>query len=252
MEQIQKLAEMIHGSEKIVFLTGAGISTESGIPDFRSSGGIYANGNVEHYISRYFYNKNPKTFWKHFKEIFQLKMLGGYEPNRGHFFIKELEDIGKKVTVLTQNIDGLHQKAGSKHVYELHGTLRTTHCPKCKKKYDLSYSLKNEIPRCEHDDFILDTDVVLFGDAIKHFDEAIDALEACDLLIVMGSSLNVTPINSFPEYAKQACKTKLAIINMDETIKDRYFDVVIHNRIGDTVQNLKERMRTKDKNDTVL
>ncbi|MDP4103374.1 MAG: NAD-dependent protein deacylase [Bacillota bacterium] len=240
METNRALAEMIQASQKLVFLTGAGISTESGIPDFRSSGGIYANGNVEHYISRYFYNKSPKDFWKHFKEIFQLKMLGNYEPNNGHLFIKALEDMGKEVTVLTQNIDGLHQKAGSKHVLELHGTLRSAHCPKCKRVYNLEYTLKNDIPRCELDDFILDTDVVLFGDAIKHFDEAINAVESCDLLIVMGSSLNVTPVNAFPEYAKRSWNTKLAIINKEETIKDRYFDVVIHEKIGKAVRNLRD------------
>lgn len=240
MEATRTLADMINNSRKVVFLTGAGISTESGIPDFRSSGGIYANGNVEQYISRYFYNKSPKEFWKHFKEIFQLKMLGNYEPNNGHLFIKELEDSGKEITVLTQNIDGLHQKAGSKHVLELHGTLRTAHCPKCSRVYNLEYTLREDVPRCEQDGFILDTDVVLFGDAIKHFEEAIDAVETCDLMIVMGSSLNVTPVNSFPEYAQESWTTQLAIINMEETIKDRYFDVVIHDKIGDAVMKLRE------------
>jgi NAD-dependent deacetylase len=239
MEAIQSLAEMIRESKNIVFLTGAGISTESGIPDFRSSGGIYANGNVEQYISRYFYQKNPKDFWYHFKEIFQLKLLRDYEPNRGHQFIKELDDKGKHVTVLTQNIDGLHQKAGSKLVLELHGTLKTAHCPKCKREYDLGYILKNESPRCEDDDFLLDTDVVLFGDPIKHFDEAVNAIEACELLIVMGSSLNVTPVNAFPEYAKQNWGNKLAIINKEKTIKDRFFDIVIHDGIGETVEKLR-------------
>jgi NAD-dependent SIR2 family protein deacetylase len=240
MEVTRTLADMIKNSRRIVFLTGAGISTESGIPDFRSSGGIYANGNVEQYISRLFYNKSLKEFWKHFKEIFQLKMLGNYEPNSGHLFIKDLEDRGKEVTVLTQNIDGLHQKAGSKHVLELHGTLRTAHCPKCNRVFNLEYTLTEDVPRCEQDGFILDTDVVLFGDAIKHFEEAIDAVENCDLMIVMGSSLNVTPVNGFPEYAKRSWTAQLAIINMEQTIKDRYFDVVIHDKIGDAVKKLKE------------
>jgi NAD-dependent SIR2 family protein deacetylase len=154
--------------------------------------------------------------------------------------MRELEGMGKKVTVLTQNIDGLHQKAGSKHVLELHGTLRTARCPKCKQVYDLEYTLRDELPRCEHDQFILNPDVVLFGDEIKHWEEAISAVENCDLLVVMGSSLNVTPVNSFPEYAKQAWMTKLAIINMEKTIKDRYFDVTIYAKIGDTVRKLKD------------
>jgi NAD-dependent deacetylase len=105
--------------------------------------------------------------------------------------------------------------------------------------YKLEYTLREDVPRCEQDDFILDTDVVLFGDAIKHFEEAMEAVEHCDLMIVMGSSLNVTPVNSFPEYAKESRKTQLAIINMEETIKDRYFDAVIHDKIGDAIRNIR-------------
>lgn len=148
------------------------ISTESGIPNFRSSGGFWKEGeNREYYISKCYFERNPKDFWKKYKDIFELKLMGNYKPNTGHLFIKELEEKGKNITVLTQNVDGLHQKAGNQHVIELHGTLQSATCPKCKTKYDITFINQHEIPRCTKEnakgkkcDFILKPDVVLFSD----------------------------------------------------------------------------------------
>ncbi len=149
MEKINELAQIIKNAKNITIFTGAGMSTESGIPDFRSDNGIYSQeDDVEHYISEYYFHKNPKDFWVKFKRIFSLKLMGNFEPNKGHLFLKELEDIGKNVTILTQNIDGLHHKAGNSNIIELHGTLQTATCPKCKTKYNLKFINEHDIPRC--------------------------------------------------------------------------------------------------------
>lgn len=252
MEQIKTLAKWIKESKNIVFMTGAGISTASGIPDFRSKNGKYAEDvNREIYISRSFYNSKPKVFWQKYKEIFQIKLAGNYKPNDGHLFIAELEKEGKEITVLTQNVDGLHQKAGSSRVLELHGTLKTASCPKCKTIYNLEYIMENEIPRCNRQaskgtcDFILSPDMVLFGDPVKSYRQAEDVLEEADLLIVMGTSLQVTPVNSLPRYFVYVMndwedkEPKMAIINAEPTEKDSLFSLAIHSDIIKEVQKLK-------------
>lgn len=256
MDQIKLLAKWIKESKKVAYFSGAGISTASGIPDFRSSGGVWKEDvNREYYISRSFYNRKPKEFWKRYKEIFQVKLAGNYEPNEGHLFIAELEKLGKEVTVLTQNIDGLHQKAGSTNVIELHGTLKTATCPKCKTVYDLEYINENKIPRCSREtmkgicNFILKPDVVLFGDAVKGYKLAEEALEQADVFIVMGTSLQVYPVNMLPRHFvyvmndwEENKEPKMAIINRDETEKDEMFQVVIHADIVDTVRELKKEL----------
>ncbi|WCK57122.1 NAD-dependent protein deacylase (plasmid) [Aneurinibacillus sp. Ricciae_BoGa-3] len=245
-EQINALATLIKDIENIVFLTGAGISTASGIPDFRSDNGIWKQEqNREYYLSTYYYQKKPKDFWKKYKEIFNLKLMDGYQPNFGHSFIRELEENGKTVTVLTQNVDGLHQMAGSQHVIELHGTIKTATCPKCKQKYDLDFILEQEIPRCtttKQDKtcgFILKPDMVMFGDTVMGYKEAEKAIDTCKLFIVLGSSLEVSPVNELPQYAKYDWQTKLVLVNRDPTIKDRLFDIVIHTDINQTLSDVK-------------
>ncbi|TWN32398.1 NAD-dependent protein deacetylase [Bacillus licheniformis] len=148
-EEALRFADMIENAERITVLTGAGMSTESGIPDFRSAGGIWTEDlSRMEAMSRDYYERYPKLFWPKFKELFQMKMTGTYRPNDGHLYLAELEKSGKDVRVFTQNIDGLHLKAGSRHVYELHGSIQTAACPKCGARYGLDHILQEEVPRC--------------------------------------------------------------------------------------------------------
>ncbi|MFC3885170.1 NAD-dependent protein deacylase [Bacillus songklensis] len=244
---VAQLQQLIDQSNRITFFTGAGISTESGIPDFRSQNGLYKqNMNFADVVSRPFFERRPKEFWPLFKDIFRIKMLHEYKPNRGHEFIARLEETGKQINVITQNIDGLHQDAGSSNVYEIHGTIKSAHCPKCYAAYDLFYLNEHDLPRCQgitrsgkDCNMILKPDVVLFGDSIHHFEEAIAAALMSDLFIVMGSSLDVTPINQIPLYVNDKGNIRTVIINRDATRFDHLFDLVIHDSIGSVVSQLK-------------
>ncbi|PLS18877.1 NAD-dependent protein deacylase [Bacillus sp. M6-12] len=253
-EKIEQLSKWIQESNNLVVFSGAGMSTSSGIPDFRSTNGLWkAETNREYYISKGYYQSNPKDFWQKFKEIFQLKLMGDYQPNEGHYFLKELEDMGKNVTILTQNVDGLHTDAGSSHVIELHGTIKTATCPKCKTQYGLDYINNHDIPRCNKPNkknntcgFILKPDVVLFGDAVRGYKEAEEAINACSLFVVLGSSLEVYPVNNLPQYARYDENTKLTIINREATKKDRLFDLVLHEDIVATLSKVKEFLHEGD------
>jgi len=241
MQPLKTLAEHIANASTIVVLTGAGMSTESGIPDFRSESGLYTHeSNVEYYLSEDYFHKEPVDFWIRFKRMFSLKMMGNFEPNKGHLFLRDLENLGKQVVILTQNIDGLHQKAGSKNVIELHGTLQTATCQKCETKYDLQYLNVHDVPCCTECGDILKPDVVLFGGIVPKLDEAFDWAADSDLLIAMGTSLEVTPVNQIPLYAGiESPKVIKAIINKSSTRMDYIFDLVIHEAIGDTVVKLR-------------
>ncbi|WP_409291893.1 NAD-dependent protein deacylase [Peribacillus sp. SCS-37] len=240
MNDIEKLTELIRQAESITFLTGAGISTESNLPDFRSSKGLWTNNqSFESLISRSYYKNNPAGFWKNYKEIFAMKLLDSYEPNRGHEFITFLQDMGKNVVVITQNIDGLHEKSGTSRILEVHGTLKTASCLSCSAKYDLNYINEQAVPRCSICGTILKPDVVLFGDPIHHWDQAAVAAETADLFLVMGSSLEVGPVNFLPAIAHTA-GIPMAIINKERTQSDDLFDIKIHAGIGETVQQIRE------------
>jgi NAD-dependent deacetylase len=238
-ETIRKLEILMNEAKRICFFTGAGMSTESGIPDFRSSSGLWAkNQSFVDVVSRSYFEKHPIEFWQAFKEIFRVKLMQQYEPNQGHVFIAELEKKGKTVHIITQNIDGLHQRAGSTNVYEIHGTIRTATCHTCKKKYHLSYINAHDVPKCENCHTILKPDVVLFGDAIHYFEEALDAAYQSDLFLVLGSSLEVTPINQIPIIIATETNIPTVIINKDRTRFDHLFDVCIHAKIGEVLQQL--------------
>ena len=198
---IEKLKQAINECNKIVFFTGAGMSTDSGIPDFRSATGLYTNNlHAEEIISHHYFMENTKEFYDFYKDkmIFEDAL-----PNYGHNFIVELEKQGKEVTVVTQNIDGLHQKAGSKKVYEIHGTTYVNHCSKCKKEYPTNYifDCKQEIPTCECGGLIR-PDVTLYGESLPNdaVNKAVDALDRADCLIIAGTSLSVYPAASFIQY----------------------------------------------------
>lgn len=239
--KISKLAEAITAAKHIVVLSGAGISTASGIPDFRSENGVYSKfERVEHLLSESYYHQHPKEFWINFKNIFQLQHMDSYEPNAAHTLLAELEKLDKKVTIVTQNVDGLHRKAGSTHILEVHGTIASAHCPKCKASYSLAHVLQQEVPRCFSDNFILKPDVVLFGGGVQHLEEAYEFTQHCDLFLTLGSSLEVYPIKELPYYASRAERPTTAIINMTATPKDDLFDLVIHDELVATFTELRK------------
>jgi len=241
MTKYEELAKIIKEAKVITILSGAGLSTESGIPDFRSSQGVYTQfDNVEYLISETYFRNQPEKFWQSFKEIFKVKLADNYQPNIGHTFLVELENMGKQVHVLTQNVDGLHKKAGSKHVYELHGTIHTATCPKCRKKYDLTAINQEEIPRCSEDQQILKPDVVLFGGAVQYIEEAFDLAAEADVFMVLGSSLTVYPVSAIPESLQHVKRVAKVIINKDKTYADSFCDFVFHEPIGEVVRQMKK------------
>lgn len=155
MEQWSKVKEMIKNSGRITVLTGAGISTESGIPDFRSTDGIWRQKSQislsrEELMSLSYLRRQPEHFWDFYKEIFQVKLQNDYEPNHSHYYLAELERSKKEVNIFTQNVDGLHQKAGSQFVFEVHGNIKGATCPKCGAKYDEHYVNEHEFPVCHN------------------------------------------------------------------------------------------------------
>lgn len=235
--QIEKLAAAISAAEHIAVLSGAGISTASGIPDFRSADGIYSKiSNVEYLLSEEYYAKQPKDFWLNFKHIFQLQNMHSYKPNPAHIMLAELEQLGKKVSIITQNVDGLHRQAGSSTVYEAHGSIDLAHCPKCGSTYPLEYVMQQPVPRCQHDQFILKPDVVLFGGRVKYLEEAYKAASNCDLFLTLGSSLEVYPVKELPVYAVRAkaesrAANVTAIVNLQPTSMDHLFDIVLHEEL---------------------
>lgn len=236
IHMINKLKNALNSSQKIVFFTGAGMSTDSGIPDFRSATGLYANNlHAEEIVSHSFFMSNPKEFYDFYKE----KMLfPDALPNYGHEFISKLQDK-KDVTVVTQNIDGLHQLAGSKKVYEIHGSIHRNYCMKCHKSYSLMDIINSDgVPYCKCGG-IIKPDVVLYEEALDSdiIDKAITAIDDADMLVILGTSLNVYPAASFINYFKGNC---LAIINKTSTPKDDICDIVIHDSISDTFRKINE------------
>lgn len=243
MSMLNQLVAQIRQANHITVLSGAGISTASGIPDFRSPNGIYSKvNNVEYLLSETYYATHPKDFWISFKGIFLMERMQQYEPNLAHTMLAELEAVGKKVTIITQNVDGLHRKAGSHHILEAHGSIDHAHCPKCKRHYDLSYVMTEQISRCEHDKFILKPDVVLFGGIVRHLPEAYEASEQCDLFLTLGSSLQVYPVKELPFYANRAVGPQLAIINYEATKLDYLFDMVIHDDLVASFHYIKQHL----------
>ena len=233
---INKLQKAIEQANNIVFFTGAGISTDSGIPDFRSSTGLYKNVyRAEEMLSHSFFVTNVNEFYEFYKD----KMLyPNAKPNYGHIFMKELEDKGKNVTIVTQNIDGLHQAAGSKKVLELHGSVLRNYCVKCNKFYGLDAIINSKgTPKCECGGTIK-PDVVLYEESLNQqtMEDTIDAISNADLLVVCGTSLNVYPAASFIMYFKG---DTLAIINKDATPKDEIADIAIHDSISNVFKQIK-------------
>ncbi len=237
MENYEKLQKLIDESENIVFFGGAGVSTESGIKDFRSVDGLY-NEKYDYppevMLSRSFFNEHKKEFYRFYKD--KLNCLD-IEPNVTHKYLKKLEESGKLKAIITQNIDGLHERCGSKNVLLLHGTIFKNHCMMCSKEYDAEYVFNSDdIPKCTCGGTIK-PDVVLYEEPLDEdvVMKAIDAIKNCDLLIVAGTSLVVYPAASYIRYFNGK---NLVIINKDSTAYDDNADLVIHDKLGNIFSKL--------------
>ena len=237
MEKIETLKQWISESRNIVFFGGAGVSTESGIPDFRSVDGLY-NQKFEYppeeIISHSFFVKDPAYFYRFYRE----KMLPlGFEPNITHKVLARWEEEGRLSAVVTQNIDGLHQKAGSRRVYELHGSVLRNYCQRCRKFHSADF-VKNApgVPKCDCGGTVK-PDVELYEEGLdqKTLENAVMAIYDADLLIVAGTSLTVYPAASLVRYYRG---NRLVLINRDATPYDRYANLVFHESLGDIFSQL--------------
>ncbi|WP_295593308.1 NAD-dependent protein deacylase [uncultured Methanobrevibacter sp.] len=234
MTKIEQLQDIIDSSENIVFFGGAGVSTESGIPDFRSADGIYSK-TPEELVSHTFYFEHTEEFFEFYKENLIFKDA---EPNPSHYKLAELENKGKLKAVITQNIDGLHQKAGSKNVLELHGSVHRNYCQVCNKSYNLDYILSSEgIPRCECGG-IIKPDVVLYEEPLNNaiLSYSIDYISNADTLIIGGTSLVVYPAAGLINYFNGK---NLVLINKSETPYDNMANLVINDAIGEVFSKLR-------------
>ena len=230
-EKWQQLKDWINESDNIVFFGGAGVSTESGIPDFRSVDGLYNQKYKyppERIISHSFYIQNPEEFYRFYKD---RMLFPDAKPNAVHKALAKLEQEGKLKAVITQNIDGLHQMAGSKEVLELHGSVHRNYCMKCGKSYDAEYMLHAEgVPTCSCGGRIK-PDVVLYEEGLDMtvMARAIQAIQDADMLIIGGTSLIVYPAAGLIDYYRG---NKLVVINMSVTSQDKNADLVIQEPIG--------------------
>ena len=241
MSKYDSLKQILDEASQIVVFTGAGISVPSGIPDFRSADGIYnqktkLNIRPEEIISHTFFYNHTKEFFEFYKD----KMVyEDAEPNYAHKFIANLEKKGKNVIVVTQNIDGLHQKAGSNTVYELHGSIHRNYCDKCNRSFGLKYVMThNPIPYCDRCHGIVKPDVVLYEEPLNEYviERAITAIMTCDVLLVIGTSLTVYPAAGFIRYFKGRY---IVLINKDPTPYDNNCDLVFNEDVVKVFQNIK-------------
>ncbi|QUL56521.1 NAD-dependent protein deacylase [Paenibacillus tritici] len=242
MDQLQLLASWLKNSNNIVFFGGAGTSTESGIPDFRSAAGLYQTQHNSPYppevmLSRSFFMSSPDIFF----DFYRSKMIHpGAKPNGAHRLLAELEASGKLKAVITQNIDGLHQIAGSRRVLELHGSIHRNHCMGCQRYYGLEEWLEQSdaVPRCLDCGGIIKPDVVLYEEALDHevLVEAVDAIAAADLLIIGGTSLTVQPAASLVTYFRGR---HTVLLNGEPTPYDDQADLIITERIGEVMGRIQ-------------
>lgn len=237
---VEKLKEWIKTSDNIVFFGGAGVSTESGIPDFRGEEGIFKTVSEygvrpETILSHSFFVRNKEIFFEYYKNHL---LYPDAKPNAAHYALAELETQGKLKAVITQNIDDLHQKAGSKNVLELHGTLYRNYCTKCGATYDLEY-VKNSkgVTKCEKCSGIVRPDVVLYEESLNEevMTKAVEYISKADVLIVGGTSLNVYPAAGLINYYRGK---KLVLINKTTTSFDSRADLCLYMNIGDVFKEI--------------
>lgn len=236
-EQIAKLKEWVDASDNIVFFGGAGVSTESGIPDFRSVDGLYNQQYKyppETILSASFFHSEPEEFYR----FYRAKMLAlDAEPNAAHKKLAEWESQGKCRAVVTQNIDGLHQKAGSKEVLELHGSVLRNYCMRCRKPYDVcDIAAGTGVPKCTCGG-IIKPDVVLYEESLDSYtiNKSVEYIRNADILIIGGTSLAVYPAAGLIDYYRG---DKLVLVNKSETPADRRANLVIHAPIGQVFSQL--------------
>ena len=243
MNKIDELQKIIDESRRIVFFGGAGVSTESGIPDFRSANGLYSmklgkSFSPEELVSHTMYLKYPEEFYEFYKKHL---IYPDAKPNFAHKYLARLEKKGKLTAVITQNIDCLHEMAGSKNVLKLHGTVDSNTCVKCGKKYNLEEFLefceKEGIPHCPDCNGIIKPDVTLYEEIPNQstFNQAIYHISKADTLIIGGTSLIVYPAASLIQYFEGK---NLILINKSETAQDSFADLVIHDNIGEVFKKL--------------
>ncbi len=250
MEEIERLVQLVVKSRRVIGFTGAGISTESGIPDFRSPGGIWSRYDPEDFTIQKFLS-GPAARRAIWKMCLEGGLLAEARPNPAHYAIAELYQLGKLDCVITQNIDNLHQKAGvpEDKVFELHGNMGWVVCLSCHRRFPMPGVLQKikegiEVPDCPDCQGILKPDAVFFGEALPQetLREAMRRAQNCDLLIVIGSSLAVYPAAYVPTYAREAGAT-LAIVNLTPTPFDHYAEVVIRGGAGEVMSKVMEKVR---------
>lgn len=234
MEKINQFADILKNSKKIVFFGGAGVSTESGLKDYRSKDGIYNTYNKygippEEIISIDYFYENPAVFYDFYREYF----ISNAQPNSAHKAIAALEKLGKKVTVVTQNVDGLHQKAGSTDVVELHGSASIYYCEKCGANHTMEYvaDTSRPVPYCTKCGGVVRPHVTLYGEGLDRFvvERAIRVMWEADTLIIGGTSLTVYPASGFIDYFQG---DNIVVINKQATHSDSKADLVFHDSIG--------------------
>jgi NAD-dependent deacetylase len=244
-----KAAKIIDQSKKLVIFTGAGMSTESSIPDFRGPGGLWTKFDPMKVASIDAFRSDPKAWWNWISSLGSDVLEA--TPNKGHMALAELEKLGKVNCVITQNIDGLHQKAGNNCVLELHGSVATAKCTQCRASYPREYVMdliKNgEVPpRCDVCSGILKLDVVLFGEPLPQliFQEATERSNDCDGMLIAGSSLVVYPAAVLPKLAKDH-GAKIILVNLEPTDFDSECDVVLRGKVGEILPKLVETYKAE-------
>ena len=240
MEKIAQLQEIIDGSENIVFFGGAGVSTESGIPDFRSQDGLYHmkyKYPPETIISHSFFVSRPEEFYRFYRD----KLLVNVKPNAAHKKLAALEQAGRVKAVVTQNIDGLHQKAGSREVLELHGSVLRNYCTRCGAFYDAAFVKNAEgVPKCTKCGGTVKPDVVLYEEGLDNqiMSKSISYISSADVLIIGGTSLVVYPAAGLIDYFRGR---KLVLINKGATARDAGADLIITDPIGEVFSQIEVR-----------
>ncbi len=241
MNDIDTLIKWIKDAKKIVFFGGAGVSTESGIKDFRSKDGLYNQAYdypPEEILSHHFFMRNTEEFYRFYRDKLNPD---GYKPNITHITLAEMEKCGKLSSIITQNIDGFHTDAGSKKVLEIHGSVKRNYCMECGKFYDEKIVFETDgIPKCSCGGLIK-PDVVLYEEGLddETVKESIREIATCDLLIIGGTSLNVYPAAGFIHYFQG---DHMVLINRDQTPFDSHCDLVIHDSIGKVFEKIKKEI----------
>lgn len=249
---IEEAADLIAGSRRVVVFTGAGVSTESGIPDFRSPGGIWSQYDPDDFTYHRFVT-DPEVRRRHWQLIGQGSLTGEAQPNPAHLAIADLETTGKLTCVITQNVDNLHQNAGSRpgNVLELHGNMKWVRCLDCGQRYPMEdirrqVQIGVGVPDCSACHGILKPDGVFFGEALpeRELRGAVHHAKNCDVFIVIGSTLLVTPASYMPRYAVDY-GAKLVIVNLSETPMDEEATVLIRGRAGEIMPRIVDRVKDK-------